>query len=263
MQNLKLERPLVGFDLETTGINVERDRIVQIALVRVEPGGARRTLETLVNPECPIPPEASAVHGIKDADVRGMPTFSQIRQDVEEFLNGADLAGFNSVNFDLPLLQAELRRAGSEIDFGDVRHLDAMRIFHRMERRDLTAAYKLYCGKELVGAHNALADTEATLEILDAQVARYDEVPDEIDALHRFCNPDEGKYVDRKRKFIWTDQGEAAFTFGKYQGQSLNQVVADQRGRGYLEWMLGKDFSEEVKGILRDALDGAFPKKEV
>lgn len=263
MQNLPLTRPLVVFDLETTGINVEKDRIVQIALIRVTPDRQRETYETLVNPELPIPPEATAVHGIKDSDVQDQPTFAQIRNDVEAFLADADLAGFNSVNFDLPLLQAELKRSGSEMDFRGIRHLDAMRIFHMMERRDLTAAYKLYCGKDLTGAHNALADTEATLEILDAQVARYEEVPGEVDALHRFCNPDEGKYVDRKRKFIWTDKGEAAFTFGKYQGQSLQEVVADQRGRGYLEWMLGKDFSEEIKGILRDALDGAFPKKEI
>jgi len=263
MQNLQLTRPLVVFDLETTGIDVEKDKIVQIAMIRVEPGGGRKTFETLVNPERPIPPAASNVHGILDADVRDKPTFSQIRQEVEEFLTDADLAGFNSVNFDLPLLQAELSRVNSEMDFPGVRHLDAMKIFHRMERRDLTAAYKLYCGKELTGAHNALADTEATLAILDAQIARYDDVPDEVDALHRFCNPDEGRYVDRKRKFVWDDKGEAEFTFGKYQGKSLNTVVADQRGRSYLEWMLGSDFSEEIKGILRDALDGAFPKKEV
>lgn len=263
MQNLKLTRPLVVFDLETTGINVETDRIVQIAMIKVAPDGTRSTFETLVNPECPIPAEASAVHGIKDADVRDKPTFSQIRREVEEYLAEADLAGFNSVNFDLPLLQAEMARSGSEIDFPGVRHLDAMKIFHRMERRDLTAAYKLYCGKDLTGAHNALADTEATLEILDAQVGRYEDVPDEVDALHRFCNPDEGKFLDRKRKFLWNDQGEAEFTFGKYMGKSLNWVVSDQRGRSYLEWMLGKDFSEELKGILRDALDGALPKKEV
>ncbi len=263
MQNLQFTRPLVVFDLETTGIDVEKDRIVQIAMIRVEPGGGRTTFETLVNPERPIPPEASAVHGIQDADVRDKPTFSRIRGEVEDFLADADLAGFNSVNFDLPLLQAELQRAGSEMDFPGVRHLDAMKIFHRMERRDLTAAYRLYCGKELTGAHNALADTEATLAILDAQIARYEEVPGEIEALHRFCNPDEGRYVDRKRKFVWNDLGEAEFTFGKFQGRSLNKVVADQRGRSYLEWMLGSDFSEEIKGILRDALDGAFPKKEV
>jgi DNA polymerase-3 subunit epsilon len=262
MQNLKLERALVGFDLETTGINVERDRIVQIALVRIEPGGARRTFETLVNPECPIPPEATAVHGIKDADVRDMPTFSQIRQDVEDFLRDADLAGFNSVNFDQPLLQAEFKRAGSEREFAGVRHLDAMRIFHQMERRDLTAAFRFYCDKELVGAHGALADTEATLEILDAQIARYAEVPAEVEALHRFCNPDEGKYVDRTRKLLWSDRGEALFTFGKFQGKTLNEVVTLKGGRGYLEWMLGKDFSEEVKGILREALGGVFPRKD-
>ena len=263
MQNLKLTRPLVVFDLETTGINVEKDRIVQIAMIKVAPDGSRTTFETLVNPEQPIPPEATKVHGIKDGDVRDKPTFSQIRSEVEDYLAEADLAGFNSVNFDLPLLQAEMTRAGSEMDFPGVRHLDAMKIFHRMERRDLTAAYKLYCGQDLTGAHNALADTEATLAILDAQIVRYDEVPDEVDALHRFCNPDEGRYVDRKRKFLWDDQGEAEFTFGKYQGQSLNKVVTDQRGRSYLEWMLTSDFNEEVKGILRDALDGAFPKKEV
>ena len=263
MQNLQLTRPLVVFDLETTGIDVEKDRIVQIAMIRIEPGGGRTTFDTLVNPERPIPPEASNVHGIQDADVRDEPTFSRIRREVEDFLADADLAGFNSVNFDLPLLQAELRRVGSEVDFPGIRHLDAMKIFHIMERRDLSAAYKLYCGKELTGAHNALADSEATLAILDAQIARYDEVPGEIDALHRFCNPDEGRFVDRKQKLVWSDRGEAEFTFGKYQGQSLNKVVTDQRGRSYLEWMLGSDFSEEIKGILRDALDGAFPKKEV
>jgi DNA polymerase-3 subunit epsilon len=262
VKNLRLERPLVGFDLETTGIDVEKEKIVQIALVRIAPDGSRRTFETLVNPERPIPPEATAVHGIKDADVRGMPTFSQIRRDVEEYLTDADLAGFNSVRFDLPLLQAELHRAGSALDFAGVRHLDALAIFHSMERRDLTAAYKFYCGKEHVGAHGALADVEATLEVLDAQIARYDEVPEDIDELHRFCNPDEGRFVDRTRKFVWGDRGEAVFTFGKYQGRALNEIVSLNGGRGYLEWMLGKDFSEEVKGILREALDGVFPRKD-
>jgi DNA polymerase-3 subunit epsilon len=231
-------------------------------MIRVEPQGVRTTFDTLVNPERPIPPEATAVHGIKDADVRDKPTFSQIRREVEEFVADADLAGFNSIRFDLPLLLAELKRAGSETEFRGVRHLDAMRIFHTMERRDLSAAYRFYCGEELTGAHNALADTEATLAILDAQIGRYDEVPSDIDALHTFCNPDEGRYVDRQRKFLWNEQGEAVFTFGKYQAQSLNQVCADQRGRGYLEWMLGKDFSEEVKSILRDALEGVFPRKD-
>lgn len=262
MKNLNLTRPLVVFDLETTGIDVERDKIVQLALIRVEPNGTRRTFESLVNPECPIPPEATKVHGIKNADVQDAPTFSQVRGEVEEFFEGADLAGYNSVRFDQPLLTNELKRAGSELDFRGVKHLDAMRIFHLKEKRDLSAAYRLYCGQELVGAHDALADTTATLEILDAQLAHYDDLPREVDALHTFCNPDEGKYVDLKRKFIWNDEGQAVFTFGKYQGQAINAVVADSRGRGYLEWMLGKDFSEEIKGILREALDGVFPRKE-
>ncbi|MCP4573517.1 MAG: 3'-5' exonuclease [bacterium] len=261
MQNLHLTRPLVVFDLETTGIDVEKDRIVQIGMIRVEPGGERTDWESLVNPERPIPPEATAVHGISDDDVRDAPTFSQLRAEVEGLLDGADLAGYNSVRFDQPLLEQELARAGSQVDLKGVRHLDAMRIFHTMERRDLTAAYRFYCDQELVGAHGALPDAKATLEVLDAQIARYDEVPAEVDALHKFCNPNEGKWIDRTRKLMFDDKGEAVFTFGKLRGQPLKTVV--QNDRGYLEWMLNKDFSEELKGILRDALAGVFPQKRV
>ncbi len=261
MKNLKLDRPLAVFDLETTGIDPDKDRIVQIAIIRVEVDGRRTTFETLVNPEIPIPPESTKVHGIKDSDVQDKPTFSQIRREVEDFLRDAALGGFNSINFDTPLLMAELRRAEGDLDLRGVMQLDAMRIFHTMERRDLTAAFRFYCQEELVGAHSALVDTEATLAILDAQIGRYEEVPDQVEELHRFCNPNEGKYVDRRRKFLWDDEDEAVFTFGKYKNQSLNAVCKDQRGRGYLEWMLGKDFNEEVKDILRSALDGVFPKR--
>ena len=256
MQNLHLERPLVVFDLETTGIDVDKDRIVQIAMIRVESDGARQEWETLVNPEQPIPPASTAIHGITDADVRDAPTFSQLRAEVEQRLDGADVAGFNSIRFDLPLLEAELVRAGARPDFAGVRHLDAMRIFHTMEPRNLGAAYRFYCEEELAGAHTALADTRATLEVLDAQVGRYDEVPTDVDALHRFCNPDEGKWVDRSRKFAFDDQGEAVFAFGKLRGTRLRDA-----DRGYLEWMVGKDFSAEIKEILRAALDGTFPQR--
>ncbi len=261
MQNLRLTRPLVVFDLETTGIDVEKDRIVQIGLIRVEPDGERTDWESLVNPERPIPPESTAIHGISDDDVRDAPTFSQLCGEIERRLEGADLAGYNSVRFDQPLLEQELARAGSQLDLKGVRHLDAMRIFHTMERRDLSAAYRFYCDKELVGAHGALPDATATLEVLDAQIARYDEVPDDVEELHRFCNPDEGKWVDRTRKFRFDDKGEAVFNFGKLTGQPLKTVA--QGDRGYLEWMLNKDFNEEVKGILRDALAGVFPQKRV
>ncbi len=261
MRNLVLQRPLVVFDLETTGVDVEKDRIVQIGLIRVEPDGTRRSWDQLVNPERPIPPEATAIHGITDEHVRDQPTMAQLREELEQWLAGADLAGFNSVRYDLPLLQAELRRADSSLSFAGARHLDAMSIFHQMERRDLGAAFRFYCDQELVGAHNALADVTATLEVLDAQLGRYPDLPRDLDELHRFCNPDEGRFVDRTRKFVWNEQGEAVFTFGKFNGRSLQDTVALKDGRGYLEWMLGKDFSEEVKDILRDALAGAFPKR--
>jgi len=262
MKHLKLDRPLAVFDLETTGVDPDKDRIVQIAIIRIEPDGQRKTFESLVNPEVPIPAEATKVHGISDDNVRDQPTFAQVRREVEEYLQDAVLAGFNSINFDTPLLMAELKRVDADLDLQGVKQLDAMRIFHAMERRDLTAAFRFYCDKELVNAHSALADTEATLAILDAQIGLYEEIPNEVEELHRFCNPHEGKFVDRRRKFIWTDDNEASFTFGKYQGKTLSEVCKDQRGRGYLEWMLGKDFNEEVKDILRSALDGVFPKRQ-
>ena len=259
MKNLRLDRPLAFFDLETTGTDTNRDRIVQIAIIRVDPSGLRRTFETLVNPECPIPPSASAIHGIYDADVRDQPTFAQVRAEVEEYLDGADLAGYNSIRFDQPLLQNELRRSGSHADLDEARHLDAMIIFHKMERRDLTAAYRFYCDSVLEDAHSALADTTATLEILDAQVGRYEDVPDTTQELHDFCNADRKRFVDRDRKLIWNDQGEPEFTFGKLRGSTLKGVCADPDGRGYLEWILKKDFGEDLKGIIRDALAGVFP----
>ena len=259
MKNLTLDRPLVCFDLETTGIDVQKDRIVQIALIRVEPGGDRRTYSTLVNPQRPIPAEASAIHGIRDEHVRNAPSFSQIRTDVEEFLEGADLAGFNMVRFDLPLLEAEIRREGGRFDARDRRLLDAMRIFHKMEPRNLEAAVRFYCDRELEGAHSAEADASATLDVLDAQLGRYESLPRDPAALHAFCNPGHDRFVDRTRKFRWNDQGEAVFAFGKHEGRSLKEMVANPKDRGYLEWMLGKDFPEEVDGILKDALDGVFP----
>jgi DNA polymerase-3 subunit epsilon len=262
MQNLQLDRPLVCFDLETTGTDIASDRIVQIALVRVDPDGRRTTLSTLVHPQRPIPPEATAVHGIKDEHVRSAPPFSQIRAEVEEFVQGADLAGYNLVRFDLPLLEAEVQREGGRLDLRGARLLDAMVIFKKKERRDLTAAVQFYCGRSHEGAHTAEADTLATLDVLDAQLARYDDLPRDVAGLHEFCNQGFERFVDRTRKFRWTDAGEAAFNFGKHEGRTLAEMVGNPRDRSYLEWMLGKDFPEEVKGILRDALDGVLPRRD-
>jgi DNA polymerase-3 subunit epsilon len=163
------------------------------------------------------------------------------------------------VRFDLPLLEAEIQREGGRFSARDRRLLDAQVIFHKMEPRNLEAAVRLYCGRDLPGAHSAEVDALATLDVLDAQLGRYADLPRDPAALHAFCNPDEGRYVDHTRKFRWTDQGEAAFNFGKHEGRTLREMVADQRDRGYLEWMIGKDFPEEVKCILREALAGVFP----
>ncbi len=259
MQHVNLDRPLVCFDLETTGVSVDRDRIVEIGLVRVEPDGSRRDYRTLVNPEMPIPPQASAVHGITDADVRDAPTLAAVAREVIDLFADADLAGFNSLSFDAPLLENELRRVGTEFSLSGRRHLDAMRIFHRMEPRTLVAAYQKYCGKDLTEAHAALADVEATLEVLDAMVDRYDDLSGEVDALHKLSNPNEGRFVDRSRKFEWNDDGQAVFAFGKHRGKPLAEIA--RQYPDYLEWMLGKDFPDEVVAILREALAGKYPEK--
>ena len=260
-QNLQIDRPLVVFDLETTGTDPARDRIVQLAAIRLEPSGARETFVSLVNPGVPIPAGATAVHGISDADVADQPALAQLRGRIEALLAGADLAGFNSQKFDLPLLQTELQRVGGQLDLSGVRHVDAMQIFHRMEPRDLTAALKFYCGKELSEAHDALADAEATLSVLDAQVARYEELPADIGALHEFLNPDLDKYVDPQGKLVWNEDGQAVFTFGKVKGRTLQEVAAGRDSRGYLEWILKSDFSPEVKEVVRSALNGVFPQR--
>jgi DNA polymerase III subunit epsilon len=260
MKNLNLERPLVCFDLETTGTDIRDDRIVQIALVRVELDGSRQTLASLVNPERPIPAGATAVHGIRDEDVRDAPVFAALRPRIEALLADADLLGFNMVSFDLPLLQRELRASGSELDVAGRRLLDAMRIFHLKEPRHLTAALRFYCGRELEGAHDALADTIATLDVFDAQLARYDDLPRDAGALHDLCNPRDDAYLDATRKLRWNDAGEAALGFGKHKGKSLRELVGTSRD--YLEWMLRDDnFAADVKDVLRDALAGRFPRR--
>lgn len=261
MRNLQIDRPLVCFDLETTGTDVQRDRIVQIALIRLEPGGGRRQFSTLLNPGRPIPAAATAVHGIDDTMVLNAPGFGHVLADVLDILEGADLAGFNLIRFDLPLLEAEIARHGGTLDMQNRRLVDAMTIFHRQEPRNLEAAVRFYCGRELDDAHSAVADAEASLAVLDAQLARYADLPRDADGLHAFCNQDSGRFVDRTRKLRWDDHGEAVLNFGKNQGKSLRAMAGDPEERRYLEWMLGKDFSPEVQAILRKALAGEFPRR--
>ncbi len=257
MQHLVLSRPLVFVDLETTGVNPTMDRIVEISLVKVYPVGLRETMTCRVNPGVPIPAESSRVHGITDADVTGAPTFADIAPGVLAFIGDADLAGFNIQRFDLPMLLRELAQAGLRLDLTGRAIVDAQVIYHRRVPRDLSAAYRLYCGKDLNDPHTAQADVGACVEILDAQLAAYPDLPrtpQELSDL--FSPPRDPNAVDPGRKFVWKD-GEAVFAIGKYRDRPLREVAA--RDPEYLQWILGSDFDPPVKDIVQDALEGRFP----
>lgn len=263
--SLKIDRPMVFVDLEATGVDVQRDRIVQVACVRLSPDGSRSTFESLVDPQVPIPAESAAVHGIKDADVRGKPTFKELAPRVLELFEGADFGGFGICRFDLPMLAAECKRAGLAFDLAGRRTVDAMLIFHRMEPRSLSAAVQFYCGKPMEHAHNALADAEASLEVLLAQVLRYGQgpaaqLPADVQGLHEFCTAPDPRNVDAKGKFVWR-HGVATFAFGKHQTQSLEDVARSDRS--YLEWLARAEGTPpDVIDICRKALAGIFPEQK-
>jgi len=263
MGGLLLERPLVCFDLETTGTDFGRDRIVEIGIVRLEPDGSRREWAQRVNPGMSIPPGATAVHGITDADVAGEPPLEQLAPRILELLAGADIAGFNSTGFDLPFLAADLDRVGFPLLLDGARHVDAMRIFHLKEPRDLSAAVRFYCARELEGAHSALADARATLDVLEAQVQRYADLPRDLGGLHAFCRQGRRDVVDLEGKLAWNAAGEAVFTFGKYRGKSLQQVGVEDPS--YFRFLQREDlvrpFSPELRRIARAAAEGRFPER--
>ncbi len=257
MQRLSRTRPLVFFDLETTGTDPATDRIVEISTVRLEPGGDRTTRTRRVNPERPIPPAATAIHGINDEHVRDEPTFRRIARGLLELLADADLAGFNITRFDVPLLDREFRDCNLDLDVAGRTLIDVMTIFHRKERRDLGAAVRFYLGRDHEGAHGAEADVLATAEILDAQLERYGDLPDTVEELGAWCDPRPRDAVDRAGKFVWKD-GRAVFAFGKFQGRSLDDVSRNERG--YLEWIVSSDFPDDARELARKALAGEFPR---
>ena len=244
--NLKLHKPLCIFDLETTGTNIGKDRIVEICILKVNPDTSRESKTWLINPEMPIPVEASAVHGIYDKDVENAPTFKEAAPKIMEMLSGADLGGFNSNRFDVPLLAEELLRAGIDFDLSKFKLIDAQVIFHKMEPRNLTAAYKFYCGKDLEGAHSAEADTLATFEVIDAQVGKYEELPKDINGLSEFSF--HNKFADLAGFIAFNENKEEIFTFGKYKGQSVKEIF--QKDIGYFGWIQNADFPLYTKKIL-------------
>ena len=260
---LKLDRDVVFFDFEATGVDATRDRIVQIAMIRLSPAGSRRTYETLIDPEMPIPAESTAVHKITDAMVRGGPRFREEAPKVVEFLRDADLGGFGVARYDVPLLLAEFKRVGVSFEMSGRRVLDALTVYHRMEPRNLAAAHAFYCGKPLANAHNAMADAEASLNVFLAQVEKYQgseerpNLPADVQGLHDFCGMSDPKNGDSRGKFVWR-HGEAAFNFGRYQTRPLAEILRSDPG--YLHW-LAANSAPEVADICRKALAGELPKK--
>lgn len=257
---LNISRPIVFFDLETTGLDFKYDRVIEIAARKVHPDGRAEKLHTRINPGIRIPAEIAQLTGITNDDVAKAPTFLQAAPEIAAFFEGADLAGYHIGRFDVKVMTEEFRRAG--LDFAcDARLIvDVQAIFHQKERRDLTAAYKFYCDKDLAGAHSADADTEATYEIFLSQMQRYPDLPKDIEEMHRYCKGPQDRFVDSEGKFYWRD-GEAAFNFGKYKSQTLKSVA--ENNRDYLQWLISPDrqFSQEVVDICYKAMQGIYPVK--
>ena len=244
---LNLKNPLVFFDLETTGINITKDRIVEISLLKVHPNGKEEIKSRLINPEMPIPPQATAIHGITDDDVKDCPTFKQVAKSLADMLEGCDLAGFNSSRFDVPVLSEEFLRAGVDFDMSKRKFVDVQIIFHKKEQRTLEAAYKFYCEKELENAHSAEADTIATYEVLKSQLDRYSDLENDITFLSKEYSSFNNN-VDFAGRIIFDENGIEVFNFGKHKGKSVVQVLRNEPS--YYSWMMDGDFPLNTKQML-------------
>ncbi len=258
---LKLERPVIFFDLETTGTSIQNDHIVEYCFIKVMPDGSRNSISGLINPGVTIPPEVIEIHGISNEDVKDAPTFADKADFFIEFLSGCDFGGFNIINFDIPMMVQEFKRANKEFSFDNCNFLDAQKIFFKKEPRTLSAALRFYCDKEHEGAHGAEADVQATIDVLEAQLERYEDLPDSADALHKYCRECNPGWVEPSGRIRWIN-GEAAIGFrSNFEKCSLKEVVTDNRGKQFLKWIINNNFSLEVKQICQDALNGKFPVK--
>lgn len=255
---LKLKKPIVFFDLETTGINIGTDKIVEISILKVFPNGNKESKTWLVNPEVEIPKEASDIHGITNEQVVTEPTFKELAPKVSELIADCDLAGFNSNRFDIPLLAEELMRAGIDFNMDDRKAIDVQVIFHKKEQRTLGAGYQFYCGKELEGAHGAEADTNATYEILLAQLEKYDDIGTSVDDLSEYST--HGKRADFAGFILFNDDDQEVFSFGKYKGRTVEEVFKENPG--YNAWMQNADFPLFTKKVLREIKERMSEPKE-
>ena len=244
---LNLKNPIVFFDLETTGTNINSDRIVEICYLKVYPNGNEESKTMRINPEMHIPETSTAIHGIHDEDVADCPTFKQIAKELARAIEGADIAGFNSNRFDVPVLVEEFLRAGIDIDLSRRKFIDVQVIYHKLEQRTLSAAYKFYCGKNLEDAHTAEADTRATYEVLKAQLDRYPDVlQNDVAFLSEYSTY--SKNVDFAGRIVYDDKGVEVFNFGKYKGMPVAEVL--KKDTGYFGWIMNGDFTLNTKNVL-------------
>ena len=245
---LNLKRPIIFFDLETTGTDTSRDRIVEISMVKIAPDGEKTIKTRRINPQMPIPAQATEIHHISDEDVKDCPTFKQIAKSLKEFMEGCDFGGFNSNRFDLPLLVEEFLRAEVDVDFRRRRYIDVQNIFHKKEERTLVAAYRFYCNKDLDAAHSAEADTLATYEVLLSQLERYDDLKNDVEFLAEYSS--RGTTADFAGRIAYNDKEQEIFTFGKYKGQVVSEVF--NTDPSYYDWMMKGDFPQYTKKIITE-----------
>lgn len=254
---LNLKNPIVFFDLETTGVNVATDRIVEIAILKVHVNGSEEVKTYRVNPEMPIPRSSSLIHGIYDEDVKDAPVFKAIAKELARFMEGCDIGGYNSNKFDIPLIAEEFIRADVDFEMRKRHFIDVQTIFHKMEKRTLEAAYKFYCGKELKDAHSAEADTRATFEVLKAQLDHYEELKNDVAFLSEFSSFN--RNVDLAGRIVYNDKDEEVFNFGKYRGVKVTDVL--EKDPGYYGWMMNGDFPLYTKKVLTNIKLRQFNQK--
>ena len=253
---LQLKRPIAFLDLETTGVSLSTDRIVEIAIIKISPDGSRLVKRKLINPEMPIPKETSDIHGITDEMVKDASTFKQAANEIKMFIDNCDMGGYNSNRFDIPILMEEFLRAGMDVDLSTRKMIDVQHIFYTMEPRTLTAAYKFFCQKELVNAHSAEADVDATIEVLMAQLEKYTNLGDSVDSILSVIGED--KIVDYARRFSFNDKGVEVFNFGKHKGRAVTDVLKAEPQ--YYDWMMRGDFPLHTKQKLTEILNRTLLK---
>jgi DNA polymerase-3 subunit epsilon len=258
---LNLQKSLAFFDLETTGLDVTNDRIIEIGILKMNPDGSQERYEKRINPEIPISKESSEITGISDDDVKDCPTFAQLAQEIADFIGDADLAGYNSNKFDIPVLAEEFLRVESDFDMSARRFVDVQNIFHKMEQRTLAAAYQFYCNQDLSNAHSAMADIEATQQVFIAQLEKYENLKKDIDFLSEFTRTGNHEILDFAGRVARNEKGEAMYNFGKHKGKTLEQV--DQEEPGYYGWMLNANFPLYTKKVLKDEMEKIKERRQL